>query len=207
MAGTAAGIAKARAALERKRAEERAKKGLPPLPPRVVMAEQPEQPDDDDDAPQKPSTPPGSTVLSTVPPAGLEGEPVEFARRLFEMTAPEAAVYVIRTMRSTRAPTNLRFAAAKHILEQAGTAKRDKQPADSQAAVLALAERMAALADRRRARADVVTVDQQPERVTEGNSPNGRPHGAGDGPLQGDNLAPSGGVAASGIAPSAGIRR
>ena len=30
---------------------------------------------------------------------------------------------------------------------------------------------------------------------------------AGDGPLQGDNLAPSRGVAASGIAPSAGIRR
>ena len=194
MAGTAAGIAKARAALERKRAEERAAKGLPPAAPRVIKAEQSEQPTAQDGGADESTEGTAATVPATVHPSDADAAPVEFARRVFEMAAPEAAVYVVRTMRSTRAPTNLRFAAAKHILEQAGTAKRDKQPADSQAAVLALAERMAALADRRRARADVVTVDQQPERVTEGNSPNGRPHGAGDA-TPGD---PAGGAAAAG---------
>ena len=194
MPGTPAGIAKARAALIRKRAAQEAAKreaaGLPPLAPE----EQPQQAPQPETTPDESTEKTAATVPTTVHPSDADAAPVEFARRVFEMAAPEAAVYVVRTMRSTRAPTNLRFAAAKHILEQAGTAKRDKQPADSQAAVLALAERMAALADRRRARADVVTVDQQPERVTEGNSPNGRPHGAGDA-TPGD---PAGGAAAAG---------
>ena len=164
MAGTAAGAAKARAAQAEKRARERdaVAKGEnagqvgaePRTPAETVMAG---------------LFRPGALVVGGRV-AGADGfdladlTPEALAEGIIETAAPEAAALLVRTLRNSRAAPGDRVRSAALILAQAERARVRRinsraQPENSQAALLALAERIAAAAERRRQRAAAVDAE------------------------------------------------